>query len=201
LAILDVYNIKLFSVLQNVEMLNVFNYIVSGGTVDSADAQEVSDKFNSDVLTKIAAICAIEVDFERIETFQWGNPSDTALIPKGSLSEQDGLRTGEAMASFSAWSYTLNRSVPGQRSGGKRFAGISETDLDGYTPETAVLTPIAQLSTALASVLVGSNAEYSQFVARRPLVLGVTPTGYVPATISFGGVGTQNTRKKPLDDQ
>lgn len=201
MAVGDVYSVKLFGNLQGTDNLNVFNYIVTGGGGGVDNAQDLGDIFNTGIQGVIAAIASITQSYDRIEVFQWSDPSNFATIPAGSMDEPIGLRPGDGMSNFVAWSYTLVRVAPGQRSGGKRIAGVAEPDLNGYVPVAGILTPLANVATAMGSVLAGVLGNYSAFVAKRPLTLGINPTGYIPSAVSFAGVGSQVSRKRSLDSQ
>jgi hypothetical protein len=198
----NVYNLKLFGNLQGVDNLNVFNYVVSSTSGGPDSASELATLFNNNVQAAIAAVAIDAQSYNRIEVFQWADPLNFDVIPVGGLAEDKGLRAiGDGMTNIVAWSFTLVRVAPGQRSGSKRIPGVAEDDLNGYVPTGAIELLLDALAVEMAATLAGGNAFYRPFVAKRPLLLGFTPTGYVPSTVTFAGVGSQVSRKRSLASQ
>lgn len=193
----DVYQLVLEGDLGAQSIKNVFHYLVTGESGGPATSIELRQDFQTDTLPEILDTVATDYHAVRITTTNIGTPSDFddfTISPS-----EDGTRTGENITATACWSFRLNRVFPGQRSGWKRFSGVSETDVYGATAQAGVLAALSACAAALAAAIVGTNAEYSPVVVSRPIVLGVTPTVYyIFTSAAYAGLGTQVSRKRPF---
>ena len=197
MAVGDIYQLILEGS-QGAQLLkNVFHYLVSGETGGPSTAIELRQDFHTDVLPAILDTVAEDYHATRITVTNIGTPADFndfSISPS-----DDGTRLGQGIAGTICWSFRLNRVFPGQRSGWKRFSGISESDVFGATADAGVLTALSDCADALALAIDATNAEYSPAVVSRPIVLGVTPlVYYIFTSAAYAGVGTQVSRKRPF---
>lgn len=201
MAVGEVYCLKLFSSMYGQNMLNVFNYAVGAEGGVPSTAAELAIQFNSVVLDAIATVQDDAVAYQSIECFSWEDPADFWIIETQDLEQANGLAAGSGNVPSMAWSFRYTRQAFGQRSGSKRFSGVTESDVSGYNVEPATLAFLNALATVLGSALGTLSVAYVPFVAKRPLVLGERPAGYVTQDVQFAGIGTQNSRKRPLSAQ
>lgn len=197
MAIGDVYQVKLRASLAPITMLNVFHYQVTALPGPADSAVDLFARVEAALAPEIATVLQTGVSLESAEVLQIDDLSNykdadfASAIP--------GERTGEAIANSICWSFRYQRAHPGQRSGWKRFSGISEADIVGHTPTAAALTLLEDLAGVLSGVLSGAQQMYTPCVLQRPIVYGTTPTvSFLVADVSFAGVGTQTSRKLPF---
>lgn len=193
----DVYSLVLEGDLGAQSIKNVFHYLVTGEVGGPSTSIELRQDFQTDVLPDILDTLATDYHAVRLTTTNIGTPADFddfTISPS-----EDGTRPGENVTATACWSFRLNRIFPGQRSGWKRFSGISETDVYGATAQAGVIAALTACAAALATAILGTNAEYSPVVVSRPIVLGITPVNYyIFISAAYAGVGTQVSRKRPF---
>lgn len=129
----------------------------------------------------------------------WPIPPDQRAGTQGS---------GEPVPPFVTWTFKIVRPDTSFRHGYKRFAGVSEFDLDGNAPSSPARVKLNALATALELPIVAANhadltvpldnpanAELRLVTRVRngepvsPVVTGA------PAGVIFSGVGSQASRK------
>lgn len=113
------------------------------------------------------------------------------------LSTLSGDRTGPSAPSFTAWGFILNRSTIDTRNGGKRFAGISETDTDGNDPVPGINSPLLVLADSLKFNLdLDNGAVLKPFIFRRGSFVGPNYHGSEVADAAFTRITSQVSRKE-----
>ncbi len=204
-AINDIYQVKLFSTGLNtpVTALNVFWFrltffglVGAGGHV----AHELALGFGSNTVAIANDIVSTATTYTKIEVVNYGDPTDFDLCIGDCLLPSNGARVGDSLPASDCWSFRYVRPGPGFRNGYKRFMGPSEEDVkaDG-TADVAAVVLLNLLSDALeAEIETPLEVLFEPVVARGTKILGVNPGYQGVSTVQYAGVGSQNSRKRPL---
>jgi hypothetical protein len=194
---------------------NMFTYEVTepiiGDGTDNA-MRDMAAGFWTSISTELRDITAIAHEYTEVLIKQLDGDDllpffeDSWPIPPGERAGQQGV--GEAMPPFVTWTYKIVRPDTSFRHGYKRFAGVSETDVNGDAATGTALVKLNALATALELPIVAAdhtdlttpldnpaNAEL-RLVTRVRNGEPVSPviTG-APAGVIFNGVGSQASRK------
>jgi hypothetical protein len=193
----EVYQLVLHQAVQGEGIESVFHYLQVGGGPGSENATNLDVTFVANVLPLIQDVLAGAWSANGSSVVNLGTPSDFAEITY--TPNYNGTRMGDVVSPVVTWSFRLNRIQPGQRSGWKRFSGISEDDVSGFTPDPGVSAALGALSAILPVVLAAAEETWRLVVVKRPIILGTNPPVYyiVPAA-DFRGVGSQVSRKLPF---
>jgi len=192
----DVLQVVLRSTYLGQAITNVFHYRVTsvGSVVNSAQALNAG--WTASVLPSLRAITNTGINYIDLYTVNLGNPTemDTYILNvSGSLV----AIASDQATSYMAFAFKYERTSAMFRNGWKRFAGVSDTQLQGNGMAVS-LVPFNALATALGLNLNGVGGPgwtFQPFVARRPIVYGTNPAGYPTNVVSFQRPTTQNTRK------
>lgn len=164
---------------------------------------------NSDepVLSEIATIFTQAV-FNTILTVQSGSAVGVDLRVREfgevfehieDYSAKVGEIAGDAMNSFSAWSFILLRNTIDIRNGGKRFGGLAESSVAGNDATGAVLTDLQLVADNLASNLeTVSGAVLIPVIYRAGSFLDGSWFGGNFGEAVFRGVTSQVSRRETL---
>lgn len=189
MAINDRYRLELRSQFLGQQNLNVFHYLhVQAAT---GDAAYLAGRFANTVVPPLAAVCHTSWSVVGIHVYNLDNPLDFA-INSGVV---PGTRGGDAEAQYTTWSFTYQRGRSDMKSGGKRFGGLSETDVSGGLPSGGILSALTTLAAALEGPLAGLGTEVwrPRILGKRYDTLGefMNPI----SSVTLLGTYTMNTRK------
>jgi hypothetical protein len=116
------------SVLGGEELLNRFYYGAAGDNT-SLNAVTLAETFFLTVVDKLLEILSQELAVTSVYAENLDDPTDfaeLAVTSPGAIGE----RPGNYLSSFNAWGYTMGSTDRFIRTGGKRFGGVSEEDVD-----------------------------------------------------------------------
>lgn len=179
------------------QILNVYYYrVVSITGLADGYLSAINGYWEEQVLESILQIQASQLEHVSRE---WKNLSngidlfvDGTVIPGESVHSDSAL-----LPSFISAGFILRRESLATRNGYKRFAGLSDTDVDG-NEWTGTATQITDIEEALAADLTGGLVSIVEpVIVKRPIDPPVS--SYVYSSVgsaSFRGIGTQNTRKQ-----
>ncbi len=187
----DRYKVRYQYVYFGVNCENVFFY---QQTVGPAGAFNLSAGFLATVLPAILAILSVAVTSSQVVVVNEDDVLDFGTFPIIT----PGTRPGEGLSTFYSWGFTYFSTDRRVRSGGKRFAGLSETDVAAGEE-----TPTARtLLDSLAVVLESSFQNPALTNTYQPILYtpGNIKTGGLPVEVPLLGVSyrrltTQSTRK------
>jgi hypothetical protein len=192
----DVYQVKLFQDYLGVDVLNVFYYILETQGTGSNLATQLATQFDTDVITEMAEIQVDDLSYTQLEVVNLGDLTEFSATPGSGLATPDGNRVGDPLPAFFVASFRFQRAAVGQRYGYKRLSGIQEQDVVGNSLDSGRQAAFNALAADFALTLDdGLGNTWAPYVAKRPIVLGVNPAGYVSKGCVFDGWATQNTRK------
>lgn len=172
-------------------MENVFFYFQETGT---AGAGVLAAAVDTDLIPSIIGVQSDEVTQNQIDVVNLDDPTDFNIRLTGDA----GGRVGDPMPAFVAWGFTLETTDRRIRTGGKRFGGVSETDVDSGDASTAALGVLATLTAALEADL--ENPGQTALWRLSLHTDGNVATSQAPLTVSVGSapyrrVSTQSSRK------
>lgn len=172
-------------------MQNRFYYLQ---TLGPAGAALLGSLIEDDIMPPVQAIQSDDVTYSFIVTLNLDDTGDFDTIAFGGL----GQRTGDGMPPFTSWGYKLISSDRVLRAGGKRFGGVSETDVTDGVADAGVITALQGVANVLWIELADGPEDNTWIpVLHRPAV--AEPAA--PAiTVSISGspymrVTTQSSRK------
>lgn len=146
------YEIRLRQTMLGQEVVNMF-YYMQFETGDPIMLSQVGTTFKNDVYDTIRTIQAGSAEGLDLRVRRIGGVQEDVT----SLLGEDGTRPGPTLNSFSAWGFKLDRTTIDTRNGSKRFAGISETDVEGNEPATLMETILDDVAAVLAINLSMAN--------------------------------------------
>lgn len=174
------------------EFINVFGYKSFLTLTD--EEQNLSAAFISQVLPAIKNIVSVAQNFSRVEVQNVTNGTgyyDQLLIPT-----QAGARAGEQLPQFNAWGFKYNRKNIGERSGGKRFGVVSESDQNDGFPLSAMLTILNTTAGVLgAPILVGMVDTWFPVILHKPEPVTYPWSSHDIAAVTFSQLTSQVSRK------
>lgn len=194
MAVGDIYRVLDFQTYGGQQVLNVYYYRM---TVDGLGpyAESVYLAYVQDVLPSIIAIQNQNAVHTRLEVL---NITDGLENFQNDLTSGNvGTRTGETTPSYMAYGFKLLRGSLLTRNGAKRIVGPSESDIQGNTPLTAMLTVLNTCANAFAATIsIALGPEFRPVIVKRPIL---PPGGNQVFSFVIGGqftyLTTQNTRK------
>lgn len=175
------------------EVVNVFGYRSNLAIIN--EEQTLATEFVTQVIPSIRNIIHASMLIRRVEVYNVSN--GTGYYDNTLGTPLAGLRSGENMPGFNSWGYRWNRVNAGQRSGSKRFGYISESDVLGDVPTTAMLTVLNTAAGVFgAPIKVGAiDTWFPEILERKPT--GVYPwTSHPILNVQFVRITTQNSRKR-----
>ena len=113
------------------------------------------------------------------------------------LGTLDGLVTGTAQPPYIAWEFIYRRATALTRNGFKRFAGVTEEDVDqAGNVQAGILANLVALADDLEQPLTGPGSQpFSPVIYGRPIPSNPTPRIGFVSQVQFLRVTTQNSRK------
>lgn len=174
------------------EFINVFGY--KSFLAVSDEEENLNLEFRNQVLPAIQDVVATVMSFSRVEVYNVTNGTgyaDFLIIPAVS-----GDRSGEQLPQFNAWGFKYNRKNVGERSGGKRFGVISESDQNDGFPLSAMVTILnATAATLAAPIMEGIVETWFPVILHKPVPLSYPWTSHDIAGVQFTQITSQNSRK------
>lgn len=169
-------------------LLNVYGYIGAG---DDANAVNLANAFISFILPTLTPVQSNALAHIAVNVVNFLVADDSTTV---NLSGFNGQRAGDPVSSFNTWSLTAVPWLAGVKAGGKRIAGVSETDTNQgqATPTLQALLELFAGTYATPFTINGLDATYW------PALLRVENGQVVAtpiATASYKRMSTQNTRK------
>jgi len=178
------------------QVLNVYYYRVAPITgLADPYLEDLNEIWEAEVLP---TILAIQTDYILHNSREWRNITnntdlfvDSTVIPGGIP-----IAVGLTTPSFTSAGFMLQRESLTTRNGYKRFAGLSDENIQGNTL-IGLATETAAIEDALAQDLVGGVVTLAEpVIVKRPLTIPAVDYEFSRiGSASFRGLGTQNTRK------
>lgn len=189
MALNDRYRLELRSQYLGQQFLNVFHYLhTAAGT---GDAAVLGGRFLNVVLPAIRDVSHTSWSAISVSTYNLDDPVDFNIT----TTSVAGVRTGDPCSQFTTWSYTFLRGRTDMRSGGKRFGGVSETDVSGGLPSGGILSLLTVLEAALETPLAAGASDLwrVRILGKRYDTLGqfMNPI----SAVNLLGTYTMNSRK------
>lgn len=178
------------------QFANVFGFF----TTLPVETQLEFDEFCVDWWTHVNPYL-INVTSENIRYDGWTlRPADGASLgfEYAYTPPYGGAAPGEVLPRFVTWSLLYKRAFVGQRSGHKRFSGITEAMQSNGIPVSGTLTNLQNLATKLGQPVV-SVQDWVPKILHRTSAIGVSPityTGHDVSAVTYQRITTQNSRKR-----
>lgn len=188
------YRVRLFSIADSQEMLNVFYYRENTGST-GYDVQLWS-AFDASVLPAIANIQHTAITYTNLVVDE---PTTISTEYSATPTTTVGTVAGSRMNNAYAASIRLFRQTKELRSGWKRFSGLVEENVNTNSLVGAYVTLLNTAATAIAGNIAFGGRTYIPILARPPGVAGNPgPTYIYTDIVSASAVDrptTQNSRK------
>jgi len=174
---------------------NVFHFQVTIAGGGGSAPLSVREGFVAGVLTDLLGTMNAGTHVDRLYSVNLADPTefdDYTINDDGTFS----VTNADYLPSNLAWTLRYGRANPTFRNGYKRFIGLTETQVTGNAL-SSVQTEMQNVADTLYAGWFGTTdgSQYiSPFVARRPIVYGTNPAGYVPVNIQVLGLSHQNSR-------
>jgi len=187
-----VYSLKLNYNMFGEDMLNVFHYFQGGGLNSNADL--LAQGFATQILPAILDITPSDVFYTSIVAEPVFD-----LLPEFTLAlnNQQGLRTGSSLPTFSALSFRYLRAEKATRNGSKRFPGPVEQDMDDGQLTGTFFNIMLATATTLGTPINDGGGDFEPVILRKPDQ--INPPNGTMSTISgveaLDRITTQNSRK------
>jgi len=192
----SIYQIKLTSTVLGKDVYNIFHYQQgSGGSIPGDQATTINNAFWASIDTELLAIMHPSNSVKSAELFEldflsvWNLKTISAAGTWTDASEQGAAFRQNTVG------LRYNRVAVGQRHGYKRFSGAAVEAAEDGVWGAAMVVLAGALADALDGGFDAGTVHFSPFIASRPIVLGVNPSGYVPSGVDFYQGSSQNTRK------
>jgi len=187
--IADTYRLVLNAVIAGEEISNVFHF---GRGTSFGNANGLATGFIANVLPLIQDIVSSAVLFTTVDATNLDDPDDTS----SNLANVAGLRGIDLVSTFNAWGFRMFPSVGSIQTGGKRFAGVTESDLSDRVATGLQLVRLAALATRLQTPFIQSLISYTPAIYSR-IVVATIPLIRVAtvASAAYNWQTTQNSRK------
>jgi hypothetical protein len=196
MALNDIFSVKLTGTYLGKNVISQFFYRQTVNDIGGVGtAVELGERFFTVVALEIMQASSEEYTITQTETIGIRAPATFNYLDTFS---QDGDLTalGAPSPAWLAQGYRYARVAPGQRYGYKRFPAPPGDFIDGNNTITAFQTTYADpLAAALGADLTAAGLTFTPFIASRPIVYGVQPTGYDAGGVTYRGLTSQNTRK------
>lgn len=182
----------------NIPCQNIYYFRSTSG---SPSAQDLVLEFEAQMHPLLAAILASSMVSSTTEAFNLVTTTDF----HASGSSQAGLASGDILASFYALGYKVIRADRAFRDSGKRYAGITEGQVQGNALTAILATEREAIRQWLIGPFVTAQATYELMIPKRVLQTNPNPPPaqhYVlndlsaPSTVGVPYVTTQSSRKR-----
>lgn len=193
----DKFQIKLHGYVGSVPTLNIFGYEETGA---GGSCHDLSDIFDTNVVTNVALIMAGGSGFSSIEVINLDNPADffTGVPVAGG-----GSVSSEILPPQDSYAYEYVRGTRASHNGQKRFAGVPEAYQSDGSVIGGYIARVQALAGYLSAALTGASAatytpRIMRYVYPVPNPSHLPPISVVAfpiSTVIYKGLSTQNTRK------
>jgi len=185
----DTYRTVLHGVLGGQEVSNVFHFHRSS---IAGTAAGLSSGFITNVVPVIQTIMSSAVQLTTLDIVNIEDPDDSS----SAIVNAPGLRAADMFSTFAAWGFRLIPSVASLQTGSKRFAGVSEADVNDGVAVASQLLRLAIVATRLQTPFVQSLVNWTPVIYSDREILGI-PFRRVAtiSTAAYNWVTTQNSRK------
>lgn len=159
--------------------------------LDTGTAVDLANAFISDVLPHIRQIQCAQIVTTEVKVINLGNLGDSAEVAVNLA----GLLTGEQMLPvFNAIGYTFKPASRAVRPGGKRIAGVPESDqVDGTITNSAYITDMNALKAAYGSNISDDDTNFFAFCIVKRVKTAIPGTTPVKYRYTLPGVGVDAT--------
>lgn len=185
----SIYLLQMFYDINGQECSNRFYYTEI--SVTAGDSNDLGLAFVADVLPAIGA--AVSSLFSN-QIFRIKNLDDFSDFSEFATT-QVGLRSPTIQSTWDAWGFWMIGQDYRVRKGAKRFAGVSDSDVQDGEPVAAVVDELTALSAALVATVSGSTTSYKPILYSPP---NQSHAGLLTPQITsapFKRFTTQNSRK------
>lgn len=198
----DILRFTLRSTFLGQVCLNVFHYVTELIDVGAEPTEGAFfAAFGREIFPQIRNISSFLVEFETGKLENLSFPTRPYATVNYGVA---GNVPNDVPPSSVAYSVKLLVGSRKTRSGGKRFAGVSETNIAGNTVLPPMMTELEELADMLGTQMVHPVTPLDPFIAFKPIVLKhyttETPTALDWQLVTGGTasniLGTQNTRKQ-----
>lgn len=189
----------LFMVKQNISigeypnpMLNVFGFFSTLPVVD--ELNNLLNTFEAAFQPVWEPLCNSIVQTVSLECYELNTTNYAVHVP---TTPWQGISGGDAEAPFVSWSFKLQRTTVGQRSGGKRVGPMSVGDYVGRVPIAGRLSLLADYAAVYGAPLtIGAIDTWFPVILERPVAPSTVWGQHGASGAYFESVSTQNTRKR-----
>jgi hypothetical protein len=193
MAVGDHYIIKVFQTLLGQQVLNVYAYEVTSGTLIASD---VVIPFETHLLAPLSVAQSTQLAIDTIEVVNLENPSDF-FIAASAIGGNEG---GDVMAPFVCYSALLRRASRAVRNGHKRWAGVPEGAVTAGHLESSFLAIIETAALNCSTPVIGTSPAFvlTPKIWRRPKLgppIVLQEFFGIAGAVASQFVTTQNTRK------
>ena len=179
------------------ECLNVFYYkCATVGTDPDLSLEDLLDWFRLTLLGAVTDIQAVSLQHLAREARNLSNGVDF-FVDTEVVTGQLSLDTTDQVNSFTSMGFVLQRSDLNTRNGYKRFAGLTEAQIEGNS-YVGSMTPVHAVEDVLHQVVNTLNGDtFTPVIVKRPIPDPGTTDAIVSviSDATFRGIGTQNSRK------
>ena len=195
MAVGDLWEVRDIQEFLGQQVINVYHYVqLTDPDIGSeaAIAAELNTQFYANVASMVTAIQDVALTHVRLESAQFGSFTAFDVVSNG----DNGQVSGDALPSFAAWAFRLNRESRVVRNGSKRVGGVPESYQVNGLATSAAITAMGPYITGLTAIL-----SFDSIPVWQPVILRVPPDGSLPtvwsaiADVGFGTVTSQNSRK------
>lgn len=179
------------------DMMNVYYYRwFSSPAPDNVVYADLLDDFKEVVVDKVREVQVTALEHTTLEIKNLSNGVDFAVLV---IDETGVIPAAEdtLLPSYVSINFRLLRDSLVTRNGSKRYSGLLETAIEG-NEFVGYTTAIANIEAALAGNLhTGIIETAAPIIPKRPIAppMGTSYVYSSVASVLFGGLGTQNTRK------
>jgi len=180
-----------------IEFLNTYYYRMNAGT---PSAESLCRAFENLVSAAVGEIMSEEMNAVEITAYNLVNTTDFFTL----TDFNEGQRTGEAMPSFVALNFTIQRSDRSFRNSAKRYGRLPESGVNGNAVAAGLETYVQGLLTVLNGDIGWMGTVFQLMMPKRVLTPNPNPPPalhYVlsdlsqPSGVGYPTVSTQNSRK------
>ena len=166
----DVYEVVDVQSMHGQQVLNAYYYYQALPTLplEGTIGQALADAFAEDIVPAICEVQHSDCQHLTVRCRNLFDPFDAGEAITGI----NGLRlSGDSMAAFDGYGMTINHDSTGIRPGGKRFAGVSEADVEDGVPNGTQITRLDTLAAVLAEpipsgIIIQTDTMYPVVVQR-----------------------------------
>lgn len=188
-AVGDFMQLVLTSEFAGVECKNIFYYRVQ----TAGSATDLLNEWTLELFPKIQAITSTSVTYISRNVYNLNDLTDFDERQFGAGT--DGDVVGDALPSFNAWGFKLNRTDRTTRNGAKRFVGVPESASNLGVHDGSLSTEIASLEFELSDLVQGAGTSVFQPIIYRSGTSTGNGVWNDVSSASYQRITSQNSRK------